>query len=127
MFEIRFDDHAGILHLRLEGHWTAATFAHFTATLLYHVTKLRLTSRRYAVLSDASAFAVQTPAIASAFDRVMSHDKAKRARAVAIVVGSMLNRLQVKRTIDAPNLRVFDTREEALEWLTGMMKEPLAA
>ncbi len=123
MFEIRFDEQASILHLRLEGHWNAATFAHFTATLLYQVTRLRLTRRAYVVLSDSSAFAVQSPAIAAAFDRVMQNDKVPRARAIAIVVGSTLNRLQIRRTIEAPNLRVFDSREKALEWLTEALAQ----
>jgi hypothetical protein len=124
MFEIRFDEQASILRLRLEGHWNAATFANFTATLLYQVTRLRLTRRAYVLLSDSSAFAVQSPAIAAAFDRVMQNDKVPRARAIAIVVGSTLNRLQIRHTIGAPNLRVFDNRETALEWPTEVLASP---
>ena len=116
-FDVWFDKDAGILHMRIAGFWTRATLAAFGAKLLLETGKLKLRGREYAVLSDATAFPVQSPDIAAGFEALSRRGAERHKGLTAIVVGGSLAKKQAERTMAAPGLRIFLDEREARAWL----------
>jgi hypothetical protein len=117
MYSIRYDAGTRILHLQLEGFWTVATLARFTAELVLHTAKLKLRHIDYAVLSDSSRFAIQSPAVSQGFERIMSKGADSHRGPTAVVVASRLNKLQAERTLKGDRVRIFLVEAEARAWL----------
>lgn len=116
-FDVRFDAKTGILHLEIAGFWTRVTLAGFAARLLLEVGRLRLTRRGFAVLSDARRFPVQAPDVADGFEALTRRGARHHRGRTAIVVGSMLAKMQAERSMVAGGLRVFLDMDEARAWL----------
>ena len=117
MFTIAFDAPAQTLHLKLEGFWTTETLGAFATELLVKTTELRERYESFAILSDSSGFPVQSPAIAAGFEQIRDHGAAVHKGPTAIVVASVLNKLQAERSLRSPNIRVFLSADAAREWL----------
>jgi len=118
-FEVRFDEAAGILHMRISGFWTKATLAAFGARLLVETGKLRLARRRYDILSDASCFPVQAPDVAAGFETLTRKGAEFDRGRTAIVVGGVLAKKQAERTMATPGLKIFLDEAEARAWLAA--------
>jgi hypothetical protein len=121
MYAIRYDPGDRILHLRLEGFWGAATLAGFTAELLVRTTALRLRGTVYGVLSDSSRFAIQSPLVSQGFERIMARGAQTHRGPTAVVVASVLNKLQAERTLKGDRTRISLDAEEARAWLAMQM------
>lgn len=119
MYTISFDAPSRTLRLKLEGLWSAATLAGFAAELLVKATAARLRYGDFALLSDASEFPVQTPGIAEGFAGILARGAKVHNGRVAIVVASVLNKIQAERTLKSPRVRVFLSPDEARQWLAS--------
>lgn len=117
MYSIRFDAQSRILELRLEDFWSSATLARFAAELLVRATALRVRHGGFAILSDSSRFPVQSPEVAQGFERLMARGTKSHTGPTAIVVASVLNKMQAERSLKAPRVRVFLDADEAKQWL----------
>lgn len=117
MYTISFDAPSRTLRLTLKGLWSAATLAGFAAELLVKATAARVRYGDFALLSDASGFPVQTARVAEGFEAILARGAKVHAGPVAIVVASVLNKMQAERTLKSPRLRVFLSLDEARQWL----------
>ena len=118
MYSIKFEAQTRTLHLELEGFWTLATLAAFSAELLATTTALKDRYGSFAISSDSSRFRVQSPEVAAGFERIRKRGAEAQEGPTAIVVASVLNKMQAKRSVRGPRVRVFLTADEARSWLT---------
>ncbi len=120
MYTIRFDRYRRVLHLSLTGFWTMATIIQFASELLVRVSAIRLRHQRYAVLSDASDFPIQSTAVTKQFTRIMMRGVEMNIGPTAIIVASQLNKLQAERIFPIDRVRVFLDADEAQGWLDSV-------
>ena len=102
-FDIRFDEPARVLHIRLWGFWSLPTVA-------------RRRHPRFAVLSDSMASLVRSPRWPRPPGGSSRGARANVGR-TAIVVASRLNKLQAERSMHMANLRICLDANEAAAWL----------
>ena len=121
MYSIRYDTRERVLHLQLEGFWTVATLARFAAELIARATTLKLRRIGYAVLSDSTRFAIQSPTVSQGFEQLMARGAQAHDGPTAIVVASQLNKMQAERTLKGERVRVFLTEADARAWLAEEM------
>lgn len=122
MYTIRYDSMRRIFHLTLNGFWTMPVIIKFGAELLVRTTAIRVRGHRYAMLSDASAFPVQSAQVTSYFERIMARGIEIDVGPCAIVVASQLNKLQAERSLRSDRVRVFLDRDEAEAWLATVWR-----
>ncbi len=122
MYDIRFDPARRIFRLKLTGFWSMATVVRFAAELLVRATAARVRHRRFAMLSDSTAFPVQSAEVSARFDRIMQRGLAMDMGPCAIVVGSHLNKLQAERVFQSDRIRVFLDAAEAEAWLDSVWR-----
>jgi hypothetical protein len=116
MYTIDHDREAGIIRISVEGFWDAATAERFGADLRRPLTEAKASGRPVLVLSDARTFVVQPPEVAAIFARFEEEQGRMRDR-MAMVVGSMLAKMQGERAVAGSTTRFFATPEEAEAWL----------
>lgn len=121
VYNIFFDSDARILHLVLEDFWTPDTLARFAGDLLEQIAAAARHGR-FAMLSDSSRFPVQSPEVAQGFERLLASGAERHNGAVAIVVASVLNKLQAERSLRAPHIKVFLDADKARAWLAEQQR-----
>lgn len=122
MYKLVVDRTHSLVKLDMEGMLTPADADRLVGDLMAKIAEAQLTS--YALIIDVSRCPVQAQDMIAAMSEHLKH--MKNARALAIVTGTMLVRLQVRRIFDQPFTRFTRTYKEALAWvLTGA--EPDAA
>lgn len=122
MHRIEFDEKLVLMRVKLEGYWTMAEYSVFDADLAAFTQEIRKRHSHFRALSDAREFAVQSPevtgAMAQSFERVMQQNRGP----TAIVLGSVLAKMQIERAVTSSYVRRFLDIELAEAWLLG---EPL--
>jgi len=114
---VEYDGVAGLVRYRIEGFWDVATVDAFGAELLTALSGRVANGRKLDVLGDASAFAVQTAPVAVAFETLMIQRVLPQIGRLALVVGAMLNKLQVERSMAGSQVKIFLNVEQAAAWL----------
>lgn len=110
------DDRNGLIRVRGVGMWTAEQAdAHFIE-LRRAIEGLRAIRRPVLVLVDLSAANVQTGEVAEAISDGTARIY-RDADFVALVAGTALLGLQMKRAAKVPNFAVFSELRPALDWL----------
>lgn len=122
MYSIEYSPETRILQLRLEGRWTEEDFDNFDKDYRAALRKHSLGGKSIAMLSDSRQFHVQTQEVADRFSKLGSGSGAKVV-ASAIVAGTLLNKMQVERTMGSDRLRVFLDLNEAKRWLADVMQD----
>lgn len=117
VFTVEYDMRYRIIRYRIEGFWDVATVARFRAELLGEVSRRAVGGARPAVLGDASNFAVQSASVAEAFQAFMMDDVMPRIGRLALIVATMLNKMQVERAAPPGQMKVFLDEGEAIGWL----------
>lgn len=118
MFQIAYDRASKTLNLRLSGFWTRDTMDRFLRQFGAEVAHLARAKIPYVVLSDCRDYPVQSTEILHGWSRVLGPVPMVDVP-YAVVVPSMLNKLQAERCLTAPNVRVFSDMDDALEWLSA--------
>jgi hypothetical protein len=121
-FEIVIDTQAGIIRAVLRGLWTMDNVAAFGGGMYAAVMEIAPLHPIFGLLSDSTAFPVQTLEVASEFARLAEEGNRGRSGPTAIVVSSTLNKLQVRRMFPDPRVHVFTDVAEAGAWLDGELR-----
>lgn len=116
-YSITRDPSRALIRYRLEGFWNVENVDEFCAALKIEVETMTRTGRTPHVLGDARDFAVQSASVSGAFEKAMMRDIVPRVGRLAILVSSMLSKLQVERDAVAPTTQVFQNETDALAWL----------
>src|SRR5690349_16574789 len=96
MFSLAYDAEAGFIRMTVKGFWTVQMVEALFAELLPMMARLKASGKRVLVLSDAREFPVQTAEVAETFGRLDPEARRYRER-MAMVVGSVLNKMQARR------------------------------
>ena len=120
-YTISMDEARGLLRLRVAGFWTPDVSQAFVAELMSAVAPSMCAGRSFAVLADARDFQVQSADVGTQIATYLggSFNKGKRA----IVMGSMLGKLQAERVLAHPSVRVFLSEAEAMDWLADDLRK----
>ena len=123
MYDIAIADAERLVHVRLGGMMSVEEVDTYMAELGRTMVAHRLTAD-YRLIIDVTECPVQTQAM---IDRMRTHMAgAPRAAAIAVVTGSSLAKMQIRRLFQQPYARVVHTLTEARAWvLQGV--EPIAA
>lgn len=116
MYNIEHDPGSNIVNLRLTGFWTLETIDRFTKEFGALATGLARAKRPFVVLSDCREYPVQSAEIGEAWSRILGSNPIVTVP-YAVVVRSVLNKLQAERALTAPNVRLFTELHDALDWL----------
>ncbi|HEU0044029.1 hypothetical protein [Sphingomonas sp.] len=116
-FEVRYDAVARRLRWTMRGFWTMREVAGLGAAMQDALAPLGPPPHRFDGLCDSRDFPVQSAEVSNALGLIDKAGSAMRQGRVAIVVGSMINKLQAERTLTSPDVRVFLTMEDAEAWL----------
>ena len=122
MFDLRFDKKSAILHLTLSGHWTDEDFTQFEQAYVVALEGATANNGSIGLLSDSREFPVQSQDVASRFSDLTKQSFARLA-ASAIVVGSVLNKIQAERTMKSDRLKLFLEEKEARDWLRSNLQD----
>lgn len=117
MFDFSYDPDRNLMHLVQEDYWSLADFRAFESEFTKLHTTIRRTNQNYRVLADCRHFPVQSAEISEAFGAFFDMIMAENKGHYAIVVGSMLNKLQAKRALPQPHVQIFTDPDEAMTWL----------
>ena len=121
-FEIIVDTQAGIIRTVLRGLWTMEDVTAFSGGMFAAVQEIAPLQPVFGLLSDSTAFPVQTLEVANEFARLAEEGNRGRSGPTAIIVGSTLNKLQVRRMFPDPRVHVFTDFTEAEAWLDGELR-----
>lgn len=114
MYRIAVDARRGLVEVVLSGMLSLDETATYINDLRrsFVVNKLQ---PNYAMVIDVSACNIQAQDMIKAMGEHMA--AMPKARAIAIVTGSSLARMQVRRLFTQPYARIVSTQEEALAWV----------
>lgn len=112
---LSLDDPDGVVEATLGGLMSIEEVAAYTGELRSTLAAYRLDS--FAMVIDVSDFPVQQQEMIRAMGEHMA--TMPKARALAIVTGSSLARMQIKRLFTQPYARIVSTIEEGRAWVVS--------
>ena len=115
MYKIVVDRPHSLVRIDMEGMLSPAEADRLVGDLIARITAAGMPS--YALIIDVSRCPAQAQDMIATMGAHMS--KMKHARALALVTGTMLVRLQVRRIFDQPFTRFAETYDEALAWVVS--------
>lgn len=117
MFRTSYDEARRLLTAELKGFWDMPMFMAYQSELRALHARIRVRHGNYRFLAESAEFAVQSPEIGMAFERLADDLSSSNMGPFAIVAGTRINKMQAQRVLRKPNLRVFMDRDEAMTWL----------
>lgn len=119
MYNINIDQSAKLVSVKLGGMMTVDEVHRYIADLAHEFLRARLRAG-YLMMIDTTEATLQRQEVVDALKRqIIQFPKARR---IAMVNGSSLARMQIKRVMTQPYALVFDTEAEGMAWL--MSSEP---
>ena len=112
---VQMDEARGLLRLTVTGFWTPAMAAAFLAEWSAATFPLRRANRPFAVIADCRNFAVQSEEVGAPIAAYLSGSENPGRR--AILMSSVLGKMQAQRAIDHPDVGVFMSESDAMSWL----------
>lgn len=113
MYEVKVDKPRALIEVRLGGMMTVEEVGAYIAELQRVFIANRL--RTYVMVIDVSACPIQSQDMIAAMGTHMA--KMPKARALAVITGSSLAKMQVRRLFTQPYTRVVTTRSDGLAWV----------
>lgn len=123
MYKITVDRGHALIKIEMRAMLDVTDSARLVSELIGQITAAGFES--YALILDISQCPVQSQEMIAAMGQHLT--RMKRARAIAIVTGTMLARLQVRRIFSQPFTRFTATYEEALRWVLAGGEPNVAA
>jgi hypothetical protein len=123
-FEVAFDRKARLLRWTMRGFWTMEDAAAFGRAMYDATRHLGPPPQIYDGLCDSRAFPVQMGQVSAALGEIDRIGSRMRRGRFAIVVGSVMNKLQVERTLKSPGIRAFLSMADAQAWLQHKAVDP---
>jgi len=119
MYDISFDEQNRVLTLRQSGFWNLNMVQRYIADVAAEADRVARRHGDFSILTDNSEFQVQSLDVMEAFMAfTQGAMERNRDRRVAIIVSSALAKMQVARISEGGNVRIFNDRAGAMQWLT---------
>jgi hypothetical protein len=127
LFLIEPDSARKLLRITQTGNWTMETVQRYAAALSDAVRHMMLVDGvkhgELITLIDMTSKGVLPREVADALGRMVRPDSPSRR--IAFVTSGALHRLQARRLVSDPRVRIFDREADALAWL--MERDAIAA
>ena len=117
MYQIEYDEDLVLLTVTTKGYWTMEEFRAYEAEFLAMVAKIRKRHVNFRILSESAEFSVQSAEIGEAVTQAIGNVLKSNKGPLAVVVGSVLAKIQAERVFPYPTARIFTNSEEARQWL----------
>jgi|EndMetStandDraft_4_1072995.scaffolds.fasta_scaffold273760_2 hypothetical protein len=117
MHSFSYDEGSALLTIVQQGYWSMADFRDYERDFLTWHERIRKRRKNYRVLADCRDYPVQSAEIGEAFGALFNTLMAQNDAPYAIVVASMLNKLQARRALPFANIQLFSDLREAQDWL----------
>lgn len=121
MYDIRVDAARNLVEVTLSGMMSVAETARYMADLKHAISARRLDGS-YVLVLDVSDCPIQSREMMQAMGSYMA--AMPRARAIALVTGSALARLQLRRLFVQPYARIVATPGDARAWVLAGIEPP---
>ena len=115
-FRIATDDSRCLLRIELGGFFEAADVVALAGERAMAIGRMRCGRNRHVTLCDVSACKIQAQDVTEVFAAMIA-DPAFQSRRLAIVTGSSLARMQVRRMLQRDGAAYFDDVASAEAWL----------
>lgn len=122
MYRIALDSQHGVINVTLSGMMTIDEVAAYIADVKRTCVANRL--REYAMVIDVRDCPIQQQDTIKAMGAHMA--TMPKARSLAVVTGSSLAKMQIRRLFTQPYARIVNTIEDGQEWVVEQV-EPLPA
>jgi hypothetical protein len=116
MYTIEPDHENCLLHLRLQGFWTAEIARSFAIAQQEAAGALACPPGAHLSLADLTEFKIQSQETVAICAKLIA-SAGNRSRRLAIVAGTGLARIQIKRVLLRDEMQVFDDVSSARRWL----------
>jgi len=120
MYSIAYDEERRLVIATLGGFWSPDMVAAYSADLSALMHRIARQHPMFHMLADAQEMAIQSPEVTQAFGRFTVELSGHCPGRVAILAGTMLNKIQASRALAQERLRVFLDEPAALEWLLAV-------
>ena len=124
MYRIEYDLITNCLAIHVAGFWQPEDVPAFSDALDVECRRARVASPVFKAVIHSGDFPVQANDVADLLTGVMVRTIGLTEGHVAVIVGSLLNKMQVERTLVHPRVRPFMTAEEAQPWLDASPQVP---
>lgn len=115
MHKFIVDKVSSLIFLEMEGMISPSEAEQIVESLIDHIARARFSS--YALIIDVTRCPVQNRDMIATMKRHLA--SMKNARAVGVIVGTKLAKLQVQRIFSQPYARVVASYEQALSWVVS--------
>lgn len=122
-FDIRFDEQASIITVKMRGFWPEATLQAFNHRMASAIRAAMTRAAIVGILSDATEFGVQSAEIAEGFARNPTNGPRKATGPLAFIASSTLVAVQAKRVLTNAQVQVFTDVTAGRQWLEGVLAE----
>ena len=116
-FSVKVDEMRRELHFVTSGLFDQASMQAFNEEVAKAVGPILAKKQKMRALGDLSDYAVQTREISDAMTVTLKSAEAVGIERVAIIMTSMLVKMQYQRVSEGRNVKIFDDRAQALAWL----------
>ncbi len=117
MYKINLDIDKNLVEVELEGFWSASDFDLFIKNEYAALSQLKCQPGDHILLCDLTRLNVSAPEVAAYMGPDLNSQGSKDAKFIALVVSSMLLRMQLQRLITRDNIMFFEDIETARAWL----------
>ena len=122
MFDITFDRHQSLVDATLSGFLALPEVARYAGKVEPIIRRAALVNGSYLMLIDVSGCSIQSQQVVAAFQQHVGG--VPRARRCAVVTGSSIIRMQIRRIIGkGSTMRIFGDRGDATTWLIGTERQ----
>ncbi len=123
MFRIEYDRQADCLAIHVAGFWQPADIPTFSDALAAAGRDARAASPSFDAIILSGDFPVQANDVADLLTGVMARCISLTSGHVAVVVASLLNKMQVERTLVHPRVKPFMSEAEGRAWLAARRRD----
>lgn len=117
MSEFRFQPASGRVHIRLEGFLTLEQAEEVRRQVADACRQIRSAGGALSMLADLTDYAPQSRAVNDVGADIAAAVAATRRSEYAVVTGSALQRLRLRRVLEVAQPSFFDGLDEAVAWL----------
>lgn len=117
-YELQFDPVLGFLTIKLGGFWDDKSVQLFRAELRSTIRQITSGNRDFQTLCDCRGFVVQSQTVMNEIAQTMANGVETKLGRTAIVVDSVLSKMQINRLVANPKIKLFENFELASAWLT---------
>jgi hypothetical protein len=115
--KLQFDPVSGLLTIKLGGFWDDKSVHLFRGELRSTMQQITSGNLDFQTLCDCRGFVVQSQTVMNEIAQTMANGVETKLGRTAIVVDSVLSKMQINRLVANPKIRLFENFELASAWL----------